>query len=109
MVLHAQAEWLGAKREGNLVAERAARHYKMTVIINTKPFPHPIIAVREKTVAYIQGRMMAHWVDMSGMKLRSFLQLVCGPTPVFKNQPREQQLQSSIELPPQEPAAITPK
>lgn len=83
MILQAQAERSGAKGEGCLMAERAARRYKMVIIINNKPFFPPILIVREKTVACVKGRVTARWVGMSGMKPRSFL--IRGPAPVFKN------------------------
>jgi len=66
------------------MAERAVKRYKMMVIANKKPFFTPIL-VREKATVCIKGRMIAPWMDVSGMKLRSFLQLIRGPTPLSKN------------------------
>lgn len=74
------------ERERCLMAERALRRHKTMITIKNKPFsPLPLLLLGEKTAACVKGRMMAHGMEVSGMELRSSLQLIRGPAPVFKN------------------------
>lgn len=43
MILQAQAEWSGTKREGYVMAERAIKHYKMMIIITINYFSPPFL------------------------------------------------------------------